>query len=431
MEITELYPYYLQCSAVCTDTRKLSENCLFIALKGPNFNGNRFAGHALKEGAAFAVVDEWDLASEGLSPTEKERLLLVEDGLSSLQALGRYHRRTLGTPIVALTGSNGKTTTKELISAVLSHGKNTLATEGNLNNHIGVPLTLLRLKKETEIAVVEMGANHQKEIAFLCSLAEPDYGYITNFGKAHLEGFGGVEGVIKGKSEMYDYLLSAQKTVFLNADDPIQREKLEGYVQKIGFSRQDSQYFKIELREEHPHLVLEAEGVQLPTNLSGVYNFTNCAAAVLIGKYFGIPLENIKSALQTYVPQNMRSQWVEKGEHRILLDAYNANPTSMMAALGLFDQLESETKWAILGDMFELGKAAEEEHQAVADYLKKMRLKEAYLVGEHFYGVQTDLPRFESFELLAEHLKNNPLSPGSILIKGSRGMALERLLDIL
>lgn len=431
MEITDLYSYFLKCSAVCTDTRKLSENCLFIALKGPNFNGNRFAGHALKEGAAYAVVDEWEVASEGLSPAEKDRLLLVEDGLTALQDLGRHHRRTLGTPIVALTGSNGKTTTKELIAAVLSQGKNTLATEGNLNNHIGVPLTLLRLRKETEIAVVEMGANHQKEIAFLCSLAEPDYGYITNFGKAHLEGFGGVEGVIKGKSEMYDHLLANKKTVFLNADDPIQREKLEGYVQKVGFSRQDSQYFSIELKEEHPHLVLEAEGVQLPTNLSGVYNFTNCAIAVLIGKYFGIALEDIKTALHTYVPQNMRTQWVEKGDHRILLDAYNANPTSMMAALGLFDRLEADNKWVVLGDMFELGEAAEEEHQAIADHLKKMQLKGAYLVGEHFNGVQTDLPRFSSFDSLAEHLKKNPIAAASILIKGSRGMALERLLDLL
>lgn len=431
MEITDLYSYFLKCSAVCTDTRKLSDNCLFIALKGPNFNGNRFAGHALTEGAAYAIVDEWEAASDGLSQAEKGRLLLVEDGLTALQDLGRHHRRALGTPIVALTGSNGKTTTKELIAAVLSQGKNTLATEGNLNNHIGVPLTLLRMREETEIAVVEMGANHQKEIAFLCSLAEPDYGYITNFGKAHLEGFGGVEGVIKGKSEMYDHLLARKKTVFLNADDSIQREKLEGYVHKVGFSRLNSQYFPIELKEEHPHLVLEAEGLELPTNLSGVYNFTNCAVAVLIGKYFGIAPEDIKTALHAYIPQNMRTQWVEKGEHRILLDAYNANPTSMMAALGLFDQLEVENKWVVLGDMFELGEAAEDEHQAIADHLKQMSLKGAYLVGEHFNKTKTEVPRFASYDLLADHLKENPINSATILIKGSRGMALERMLDLL
>ena len=431
MKIDQLYAHFLQCSDVCTDTRKLSENCLFVALKGPNFNGNRFAGYALKEGAAFAVVDEWDLASEGLTEEEKKRLLLVSDGLASLQELGTHHRRQLGTPLVALTGSNGKTATKALIAAVLSQGKKTLATAGNLNNHIGVPLTLLRLTKETEIGVIEMGANHQKEIAFLCSLAEPDYGYITNFGKAHLEGFGGVEGVIKGKSEMYDYLLSQDKTVFLNADDPIQGEKLEGYVKKVGYSQTDERYFNIKLLKESPALELEVEGTQIQTQLSGVYNFTNCAAAITIGKYFGVPLKSIQKALESYVPQNMRTQWVEKSGHRILLDAYNANPTSMQAALGLFGQVDASSKYVVLGDMFELGEAAQTEHQAIADLLTSMDLDGAFLVGENFAGVSSNFPQFKSYEDFAQFVKQHPFSSAHLLIKGSRGMALERILDLL
>ena len=431
METAELYSYFLRCSEVSTDTRQLNENCLFIALKGPNFNGNRFAGHALNEGAAFAVVDEWDLASEGLTEEECKRLLLVDDGLQALQALGTYHRRTLGTPLFALTGSNGKTTTKELIAAVLSQGKKTIATRGNLNNHIGVPLTLLRLTEETEIGIIEMGANHQKEIAFLCSLAEPDFGYITNFGKAHLEGFGGVEGVIKGKSEMYDYLKSADKTVFLNADDPIQRKKLEGYIKKIGFSTTDPAYYLIKLQSTTPHLVLEAEEMSIATQLSGAYNFTNCAIAITVGKYFGIAPSGIRKALEAYIPQNMRTQWVEKGDYRILLDAYNANPSSMLAALSLFKNVQATHKYAILGDMFELGEVAMEEHQAVADELASMGLDGAYLVGEHFSAIQSKFPQFKSYNDLREHLHLHPLPPSSVLVKGSRGMALERVLELL
>lgn len=430
METAELYSYFLRCSEVSTDTRQLNENCLFIALKGPNFNGNRFAAHALKEGAAFAVVDEWELAAEGLTQQESQRLLLVKDGLKALQALGTHHRRELGTPLFALTGSNGKTTTKELIATVLSQGKRTIATRGNLNNHIGVPLTLLRLKPETEIGVIEMGANHQKEIAFLCSLAEPDFGYITNFGKAHLEGFGGVEGVIKGKSELYDYLKSADKTVFLNADDPIQREKLRGYVKKVGFSTNDSSYFLIKLQSVIPHLMLEVEEMLIQTQLSGAYNFTNCAVAVLVGKYFGIPAQKIKTALESYLPQNMRTQWVEKGNYRILLDAYNANPSSMLAALSLFDQVQAPKKYAVLGDMFELGAATEEEHQAIADTVANMDLSGAFLVGEHFSTIQSGYPQFSTYNDFQEHLLANPLPPSSIIIKGSRGMALERLLEL-
>ena len=430
METPDLYSYFLQCDNVSTDTRQLSENCLFVALKGPNFNGNRFAGHALKEGAAFAVVDEWDLACDGLDETERQRLLLVEDGLKALQAIGNYHRKMLDTPLLALTGSNGKTTTKELIAAVLSQGKNTIATKGNLNNHIGVPLTLLRLKPETEIGIIEMGANHQKEIAFLCSLAEPDYGYITNFGKAHLEGFGGVDGVIKGKSEMYDYLKATDKTVFLNADDPIQREKLQGYVKKVGFSTSDSTYFPIHLLETSPNLVLEVDGLTIQTQLSGAYNFTNCAIAILCGKYFGIPLDKIKIALESYFPQNMRTQWVEKGEYHILLDAYNANPTSMMAALSLFEQVEKAQKFVVLGDMFELGEVAQEEHQAVADEVAKMKISGAYFVGEHFASIETPFQQFKDYQGLESHFKEHPLPASSVLIKGSRGMALERLLEV-
>ena len=301
MRIVEIYSLFLKHPRICTDSRHIVPGSLFFALKGPNFNGNAYAAEALERGAAYAIVDEPEFAVN-------DRCILVGDALKCLQDLGTHHRRQSKATIIALTGSNGKTTTKELISRVLNRKYNTLCTQGNLNNHIGVPLTLLRLEKETEMAVIEMGANHQGEIAFLSQLAEPDYGYITNFGKAHLEGFGGVEGVIKGKSELYTYLLGAGKHVLLNADDPIQREKLQGYDKKIGFSTSDPDFFLIEDLGATPYVTLRVEGITIQTQLSGAYNFPNCAIAVLTGKRFDVPLSDIKEALEGYVPENNRSQ---------------------------------------------------------------------------------------------------------------------------
>lgn len=424
MTISALHSIFLEHPTICTDTRKISKNCLFFALKGPNFNGNTFANTALEKGAAFVVVDEPEYAVS-------DKHILVDDVLQSLQKLANYHRRQSKARIIALTGSNGKTTTKELIAAVLATTYNTIATEGNLNNHIGVPLTLLSIKKDAEMAVVEMGANHQGEIDFLCKLAEPDFGYITNFGKAHLEGFGGIEGVIKGKSELYRHLQAHQKLIFLNADDPIQLEKLESYIQKSGFSTENHTYYPIHFKGANPFVELQVENTGITTQLIGAYNFSNCSAAILIGKYFNVPLEQIKLALETYVPENNRSQIIQKNEYYILLDAYNANPTSMAAALHNFHSLTGPTKTLILGDMFELGVSGPEEHQQIADLVASLGFEHVYLVGEHFAETKTDFLTFPSFNSFKEAILRKGLLKGKLLIKGSRGMALERVLELL
>src|SRR5690606_514288 len=333
--------------------------------------------------------------------------------------------------LIALTGSNGKTTTKELIHAVLSKKYRTIATKGNLNNHIGVPLTLLSIREDTEMAIVEMGANHKGEIAFLSEIAQADFGYITNFGKAHLEGFGSIEGVIEAKSELYGQLMAHGKHIFMNADDPIQVEKLNGYIKKIGFSTQDHRYFNIRFITADPFVVLEVEGTEIETQLIGKYNFPNCCAAILMGTYFDVPLTDIKNALEGYRPQNNRSQIMTIKGIEVILDAYNANPSSMNAALENFHRLRAGSKTLILGDMFELGDAAEQEHQALADRAAELGFTEVHLVGAHFFATRTHFKRFKTFDALKDHLSENPIGKGSLLIKGSRGMALERVLDIL
>ncbi|WP_422860875.1 UDP-N-acetylmuramoyl-tripeptide--D-alanyl-D-alanine ligase [Flagellimonas sp. S174] len=424
MKIAELYQIFLKHSEVSTDTRKINPGCLFFALKGPNFNGNLFANEALEKGAAYAIIDETEFKVS-------DKCILVDNVLETLQALATYHRNRCSAKIISLTGSNGKTTTKELIFSVLSKKYKSIATQGNLNNHIGVPLTLLSIKNDTEIAVVEMGANHQKEIAFLSSIAQPDFGYITNFGKAHLEGFGGVQGVIKGKSELYDYLIAHDKYVFMNADDPIQLEKLGTYVKKIGYSTSNPQYYSIQLKESSPFVIMEVEKKRISTQLTGAYNFTNCCAAIIMGKYFNVPLDDIKSALEGYSPENNRSQIIEKSGIKIILDAYNANPTSMEMAIRNFANLKTFDSYLILGDMFELGEASTEEHQAIADLTKTLEFTNVLLVGKHFYETRTPFLKFKTYEELESHLESHPIEKGNVLIKGSRGMALERILDYL
>lgn len=425
MTVPELHTLFLKFPTISTDTRKIKKGCIFFALKGDNFDGNGYASEALGKGAVWAVIDDANYK-------KTDHYIVVEDVLTTLQELATYHRNFCQAKVIGLTGSNGKTTTKELINAVLSKKYKTVSTKGNFNNHIGVPLTLLDIKQDTEIAIIEMGANHQKEIAFLCSIAEPDFGYITNFGKAHLEGFGGVEGVIKGKSELYDYLMANSKSVFLNADDPIQLEKLGGYIKKFGFSRNNPNYYQIQFIDANPFVRLAVEGLEIASHLIGSYNFTNCAVAVVMGKYFNVPLNEIKKAIEAYVPENNRSQIVKKNGHEIILDAYNANPTSMKAALENFNSMKGENKIAFLGDMFELGESAQQEHQDIAELANALHFSETYLIGENFDAVDTSLRTFASFDAISEYLEKNPVDGNcQILIKGSRGMALERLLTVL
>jgi len=424
MELKQLHQRFLKHPKVCTDTRKISNDCIFFALKGENFNGNTYAAEALRKGAAYAVVDEEKYAIS-------DNYILVDDALRTLQELSTFHRKFSEAKVIALTGSNGKTTTKELINAVLSKKYRTIATVGNLNNHIGVPLTLLSIAKDTEIAIVEMGANHQKEIESLCKIAQPDFGYITNFGKAHLEGFGSEKGVIKGKSELYDYLKANGKSIFMNADDPIQNEKLGGHIKKFGFSTSKKEFYRISFLSANPFVKIEVEDQRITSQLIGSYNFTNCAAAILMGKYFNVPLTDITKAIEGYAPKNNRSQILTKNGHHIILDAYNANPTSMTAALENFNGMDAVNKIAFLGDMFELGETAAIEHQAIAELAASMDFNTVFLIGENFWKTKSDLMKFDTFEALSQHLSKNPIKPNStILIKGSRGMALERVLEL-
>lgn len=427
MTIEEIYTLFKESNGVSTDTRKINSNSMFFALKGEYFDGNTFANDALKLGAKYVIID--DQAYYFNSNT-----ILVDNVLKTLQDLATYHRKYLGTKIIALTGSNGKTTTKELINAVLSKEYKTVATKGNLNNHIGVPLTLLSITEDTEIGIVEMGANHQKEIEFLCNIALPEYGYITNFGKAHLEGFGGIEGVIKGKSEMYTHLITHNKTIFINTDDTIQVEKTtRAKTVKFG-STDDQDNASIKLLSSEPYVKVFYDNVSITSQLIGVYNFSNISAAIAIGRYFNVSTENINDAIEKYSPNNNRSQIINRGRNKIILDAYNANPTSMEAALKNFDNQSSQNKIVFLGDMFELGEDSTIEHEQIVRITQNMKLAMCYFIGENFYSVKNDKQYsefFKSFKDFKIHIESLKINNALILIKGSRGMALERILEIL
>jgi len=427
MNIKTLYQHFLSSQSVCTDTRKIQENDIYFALKGDNFDGNTFAEKALELGASCCVVDDKRIAKTN------SKFILVNDVLSTLQDLAKYHRRQLHYPIIALTGSNGKTTTKELTRAVLSSKYNVKATKGNLNNHIGVPLTLLGFKIDLDFGIVEMGANHQKEIEFLSSIAEPDYGVITNFGKAHLEGFGGVEGIIKGKSELYDFLTTSNNTVFINTDDQKQRQQIGNYNKVFTFGKNPDNDCVVTLKEANPFVQINYNGLIIKSHLIGDYNFGNIAIAIAIGQHFEVSSEQIKDAIEDYKPKNNRSEIILKNTNRIILDAYNANPTSMLAALKNFKQLDADNKWLFLGDMFELGNAAATEHQAIVDYVEANFEANIYLVGESFHAttIASKSKTFKDFESLKQIIKTIRPNNASILIKGSRGMALERVLDVL
>lgn len=426
MKLDELHRLFLESSGISTDTRKIKTGSIFFALKGENFNANEFAAEALEKGATYAVIDEDH-------PVQKKQFILVDNVLETLQDLATFHRKYLNLPIIALTGSNGKTTTKELINAVLSKKFKTVATMGNLNNHIGVPLTLLSMDNETEIGIVEMGANHQKEIGFLCNIALPDFGYITNFGKAHLEGFGSVQGVIKGKKELYDHLKQHEKLIFLNLDDPLQDQE-KNYPNIFTFGAMAEANVKIRYIQKNSYAGIETGDESIYGNLTGNFNGTNMAAAYTIGTFFEVTPPEIKAALEEYIPKNNRSQIIMKNNRKIILDAYNANPSSMAAAVDNLSQMETTPKIAILGDMFELGNMAREEHESLIKTLQETAVDKAYLIGSNFYNTSTsskNIKKFETFEDFRKWIQPSEFSAGAILIKGSRGMALERVLELL
>jgi UDP-N-acetylmuramoyl-tripeptide--D-alanyl-D-alanine ligase len=427
MDINYIHSLFLKCDSVSIDTRKINSNSFFVAIRGEHFDANTFAKEALEKGASYVLIDNEDYYID-------ERTILVENSLIALQELAKFHRQYIKLPIIALTGSNGKTTTKELIQVVLSQKYNTKATIGNLNNHIGVPLTLLSFNSETEIGIVEMGANHKKEIEFLCELATPDYGYITNFGKAHLEGFGGVEGVIEGKSEMFTYLSENNKLAFINLEDTIQVKKSrELNFYSFGVNKANANV-NISSIKANPFVEICFSDIVISTHLIGLYNANNVNAALTIGKYFEVEDLGIKEALESFIPENNRSQLLSKGTNQIILDAYNANPSSMAVAIENFLQLDNSNKIMILGDMFELGEESKQEHKAIVNSLLNQNEITCYFIGKEFFVNRTDNHNFhfyETFEGFSNYLKGVKIEKSSILIKGSRGMALERTLDFL
>ena len=423
MNTDQLYDLFLKCNGVSTDTRSIKKGSLFFSLKGENFDGNDYALEAINKGAKYAVIDNNKL--------ENPNFIKVNDVLKSLQSLSGYHRIKLkNTTIIALTGSNGKTTTKELIHSVLSKKYKTVSTLGNLNNHIGVPLTLLNIKKDSNFAVIEMGANHIGEIAFLTDLVKPDYGYITNFGKAHLEGFGGIKGVIKGKTELYNWLMEHHKPIFINSDDEIQKKFTNS--QSILFGKKNnSQFVFKEFNEDY--ISVEYNKHKIKSKLIGSYNFYNIIAAISFGLYFKIDLKSIIKAIEDYTPKNNRSEILNIKDKKIILDAYNANPTSMKLAIDSFFEL-SGSKTLILGDMLELGIYSNDEHHEIINHLEKENTGKTYLVGEEFYKLKKESNSILFYktknELILE-ISNNKILEKNILIKGSRAMKMEELINLI
>jgi UDP-N-acetylmuramoyl-tripeptide--D-alanyl-D-alanine ligase len=425
MRIEELYQLYVAHPVVQTDTRKLKNGDLFFALKGDNFNGNHFAIHALEKGAAYAIVDE---APEVQNP----KIIVVDNVLSTLQALAKYHRQQFSIPFIAITGSNGKTTTKELVHAVLSSHFKTYTTEGNLNNHIGIPLTLLKVKPDAEMAVIEMGANHQREIAGYCTYALPDYGLINNVGKAHLEGFGGIEGVKKGKGELFDFIRTAGGAIFINTDFDYLREMSIGINNRITYGTTNASTTGKLLKSE-PFLAVDITSEPsigiISTQLVGDYNLSNVLAAVCIGLHFKVPPIKIKTAIEEYKPSNSRSQLIEVGTNKIILDAYNANPSSMKLAIENFAKMQVDKKVLMLGGMAEMGEASLTEHQAIVDLILLHKWENVVLVGGDFGKINHPYIYFHTSLEAREWYKNQSFKDSYLLIKGSRSMKMEEILS--
>ena len=431
MKTEDLYQLFLKHRVICTDTRKISKSCLFFALKGETFDANEFASQAIQEGAAYAIVDD---KRHVLS----DKYVLVDNVLSALQDLSAFHRRQLRIPVIGITGSNGKTTTKELIRSVLSQHCRTYATEGNLNNHIGVPLSLLAINENCDIAIIEMGANHQKEIAFLCSLAQPGYGMITNVGKAHLEGFGGVEGVKIAKGELYEYLAQTNGTVFINTDNPtlVDMSRDRDVKNIVGYGKGATNFISGDLKEVSPFLNVEwqLKGREDATftaesNLPGTYNFENILAAICIGNFFKLSPEQVNQGVKSYLPSNNRSQILKTVNNTIICDYYNANPSSMMVALDNLQSVTAEKKAIILGDMFELGLDSPMEHRLIFEKAMATTANRKIFIGEEFHKLKDKSAEFYKTTADASlALQESPFAGSTVLLKGSRGMKLEGLI---
>ena len=426
--IAALYDKYLSASGVSTDTRIIKPGNIFFALKGPNYNANKFAKAALEQGARYVVIDD----PEHL--LKDERCLLVDDSLKTLQELATHHRSKLKIPVIGITGSNGKTTTKELIYEVLSKKYETFATAGNLNNHIGVPISLLSIDPKTEIAIIEMGANKVGDIAELCEMARPTHGLITNIGKAHIEGFGGFEGVIRGKSELYQFLLDHNGKVFINSQNEI-LNKMAKRFERPYYYPDYSDYYHCELIAADPFLVIRSDkGNLVETNLVGKYNFENIAAALCIGKFFEVDNKKANRAISKYTPSNNRSQIIKKGNNMLILDAYNANPVSMKAAIENLAEMESRNKVVILGDMNELGEISEAEHYKIGELTRNQHFNKVIFCGEKILAAKNANPEstyFKEKDQLIDYLHENPFDKALILIKASRSLGLEKLVDVI
>ncbi|WP_020530734.1 UDP-N-acetylmuramoyl-tripeptide--D-alanyl-D-alanine ligase [Flexithrix dorotheae] len=426
MEIAQLYQYFKNTTGISTDTRKIEAGCMFLALKGPNFNGNQYADESLEKGAKYAVVDEKEYA-------KSENHILVENGLEALQKLANYHRKNLGIPVLAITGSNGKTTTKELVQAVMSKKFKTLATPGNFNNHIGVPLTLLSISPDIEFAIIEMGDNHMGEIQVLCEIAEPDFGVITNIGKDHIEGFGSFENNIRAKSELFDYLLKNNGKAIINSKDYILKNMAKRFDEPVMYGEKGDFTFAEYLGADPFIKYKDWEGKTAETQLVGEYNFENIMVALCIGKLFEIPIGDINHAIVNYAPKNNRSQVVEKGSNTLLLDAYNANPSSVELALKSFSEMKTDkNKVVILGDMLELGPISDNEHQEIVKQAIACKFPKMLFCGEMYHKFQQSEGLFFKEKTdLENFLKEKPMANSFILLKGSRGLKLETLREFL
>ncbi|MBQ7819170.1 MAG: UDP-N-acetylmuramoyl-tripeptide--D-alanyl-D-alanine ligase [Bacteroidales bacterium] len=429
MNIQELHKIFLSYPIVSTDTRKIEKNSIFFALKGANFDANKFVVEALNKGVAYAVADDEELAK-----LNDNRIILVKNVLQTLQALARYHRDTIDIPVLAITGTNGKTTTKELITVALSPAHNVLSTIGNLNNSIGVPLTLLRLRSEHTIAVIEMGASHPGDIKELVNVANPTYGIITNVGRAHLQGFGSYEGVISTKCELYDYINAKQGKLFVRNEDEVLMQRSEG-IDRVLYGASPILNINGKIISVSPFLEakIECAGVSydIDTNLIGKYNIDNVVAASAIASYFGVPMQEIAKAISSYMPSNSRSQFIKGERNNIILDAYNANPSSMKVAIENFSDVKADEKMLILGDMLELGEESEREHTTIVKLLEQLNFTDVILVGKEFYGVTSQYKKFSTTAELIDCLKHSNIKTKTILIKGSRGIALEQAVEYL